>query len=200
MKKSVFMFVCFLSLMFAGSSMAAPSVLIDKQDNWQYSNLGFDANSNWGSIGFGSVDWSNLTWSNGKAAFGNPYQLSYSTEWMANTDLALQKTVHIDGNASNILLNVAADNGFIVFVNGTEVARGMAEGYTSYWEYSQGVNSSLFVKGDNIINVIAEDHGGATFFDMNLTAEVTPTPIPGAAVLLFSGLAGLLGLKRKSRA
>ena len=121
---------------------------------------------NWSAAGYDSFDWD--------AAFGNPYSLPYNTLWSANTDLALHKTFDIDGlPATPITLNVASDNGFMVFINGTQVAKANGEGYTAYWEYTFPLSTSVALSpGINVIQVLAEGHGGATFFDLKLTVDV----------------------------
>jgi hypothetical protein len=92
---------------------------------------------------------------------------------------------------------VASDNGFAIFINGHQVASNNAEGYTSIWEYEFYPTNSYLVNGSNIIQAFAEDHGGATYFDMKLTADVTPVPLPPAMLLFAPGLAGLAAIRRK---
>lgn len=117
----------------------------------------------------------------------------------ACTDLALQQSINIDGNIIGLpRLKVAVDNGFILFVNRAEVARRNAEDFTSYWEYELDIASSSFHTGTNTISAFAEDHGGPTFFDMQLTADIGVQPVP--TMLLFgTGLAGLVGAGLKRR-
>jgi hypothetical protein len=46
----------------------------------------------------------------------------------------------------------------------------------TYWEYTLPLTTLGFISpGNNIIQVLAEDHGGATFFDLKLTTgDVIP--------------------------
>jgi hypothetical protein len=187
----------------AGISVAAPVTLIDQGAMWNYTVLTNDLYPAWGSAGYNSFNWNTATWQQGQAAFGNPYSLPYHTYWAAGTDLALQSTFNINGALSTpITLDVASDNGFMVFINGTMVAKQMAEGYTAYWEYVLPLSTIGFVEGLNVIQVLAEDHGGATFFDMKLTADVTAAPVPEPATMFLfgSGIVGLLGSRfRKNK-
>lgn len=175
----------------SGAALATPTTLVAVGSQWSYQQFSQpDLWTNWSAAGYSSFNWSNATWSTGNAAFGNPYSLPYATNWTAGTDLALQKNFTIDGALTGLLkLNVASDNGFMVFINGTQVAKDNKEGYTNYWEYTYNLSNSLFVSpGNNLIQVLAEDHGGATFFDMQLTADVAPVPEPSTILLFGAGI------------
>ena len=180
-------------------AVAAPMTMIDQGANFDYQTLSTDLyTSSWDSIDYSTFDFNTATgWSNGNAAFGNRPG-DYTTYWAADTDLALQTEFDFSGVASDLTLNVASDNGFVIFLNGTKIAQENDEGYTSYWEYTLNIDPSLLLQGSNSIQVLAEDHGVLTFFDMKLSSSnvVASVPEPATITLLAAGLIGLSRIRR----
>ncbi|MBF0258984.1 MAG: VPLPA-CTERM sorting domain-containing protein [Desulfamplus sp.] len=174
-----------IMLAMVSSASAVTTILIDQGASWDYKVSTSD------------------TWLTGNAAFGNSYPAGglegyIKTDWAADTDLDLKKTFNISGTLNgDATLNVAADNGVTMYLNDNLIADVNAERYTNYWEYTITVPRSYFTTGSNLLTVLAEDHGGATFFDMKLTADVNPVPVPAAVWLFGSGLVGLAAFRRK---
>jgi hypothetical protein len=185
----------------SGHVFAELTTLIEQGAKWSYVQYNFVPDgeelawqtdwSSWNSAGYDSFDWNNATWSEGNAAFGSwafvELGLVPNTNWDVDHGLALRKSYFLDGTINgNLTLNVASDNGFMLFVNGNQVAKDVNAGYTTYWEYSLDVPSSFFVKGVNIIEVLAEDHGGQSYFDMKLSGDIIPEP--GTFLLMGTGI------------
>ncbi len=189
-----------LVLLCGSQAGAVPVTMVDQGASWNYTTLGFDAWPVWGSIDYSSVNWNSPGWLVGNAAFGNTW--TYNTYWAANTDLGLQTTYNLSGSISNVFLQVAVDNGFAVFINGQLAVQANAEGFTNYWEYIIPIANNYFVQGLNTISVIVEDHGGGTFFDLRLIADVNPqvpAPEPSTFVLVGGAVAGAAFIRRFRR-
>jgi hypothetical protein len=97
-----------------------------------------------------------------------------------NDDLWVRTSIDLKCyDLSTILYELGVDNGFKLFVNGTQVAAANAEGYTSRWEYSGLLPAGTLVSGANVIALALEDHGFSTAFDMQITGRIDPNCVPG---------------------
>ena len=205
MQKSQKIFAALVLMLGFGTAQAVPVTLLSQQSVWDYNVTGVNLNhTTWGIYDYATFTSVYTGTSTGQAGFGNttpPSGGARNTNWTAGTDLALQTTINVAGSVvGDVTLNLATDNGAIVFVNGVEVFSEIAEGYTSIWEYTRTISGGLFSAGANEISVLTEDHGGATFFDMQLIADdgITRVPAPGVLALFGLGLVGM-GLLRRRR-
>jgi hypothetical protein len=178
--------------------------LIDYNDTWNYyqvsgSDYNWLSDNGWDTAGYESFNWSNVLNNSGQGAFGSQLgsDATVKTYWSVNTGLALQKDFYLNGNLENAYISYGADNGAIIFVNGQQVSKLMEEGYGTQYEHGFNVASSFFVNGKNTISVLAEDHGGSTYFDLKLTGEPVPTPEPSSIILGLLSFGGLFGIKRR---
>ena len=74
-----------------------------------------------------------------------------------------------------------------------------AENHGGAWQI---VNPFLGLAIDSIVLTALDNGGGTAYLNSDfgfLEMSTSPTPIPGAAWLLGTGLVGLLGLRRKMR-
>ncbi len=191
--------------------MAGPITIVSQQDTWNYNqtvpgnNFGVNPTLTYGQFTSGYTGTST-----GQAAFGNTNHFTvpnYSTYWAASSTLFLRKQVNIAGSVvGNAILNIALDNGATVFINGNKVFEQNAEGFTTAppnysWEYpNQAVLGSYFINGLNEIAVIANDWGGGTYFDMELTATTAAVPEPGSLLLVMFAVMGLgvISIRRRT--
>ncbi|MBN2127988.1 MAG: hypothetical protein JW741_00760 [Sedimentisphaerales bacterium] len=180
--------ILLLTAVFSGP--ASGMLLIQQEDTWEYSVLDFDLLSVWTEVEYADFDWDGAPWSDGQAAFGNgsvPVGGTINTDWKAGTDLALRTSFEIATlPTENLRLDLAVDNGCVIFINGHEVLKHNAEYFTTLWEYSTEIAPSSLTPGTNTVSVLAEDHGLRTYFDMQL--QVVPEP----ATIALLALAALL--------
>lgn len=171
------------------------TLLIQQEDTWDYCELDFELRKELTSIEYSDFDWDNADWIEGKAAFGTgrePVGGTINTVWNAGDDIALRKSFELESiPTENLRLDVALDNGCVIFINGKEVAEFMGEMHTFLWEYSMEISPDYLQLGINTVSVLAEDHGGATYFDMQL--EVVPEP----ATICLLGLGSLVMLRKR---
>ncbi len=150
--------------------------------------------------------WTTTTggWSMGAAPFGNTSggDFGYATYWPASgstaDDLWIRRTVDFTGfDISTAHWDLGVDNGYKLYVNGTLLSAHNAEGFTSRWEYGGGFGATLH-SGVNFVALALEDHGGATAFDMRITAAPVPEPETYAMMLAGLGVMGAVARRRKA--
>jgi len=89
----------------------------------------------------------------------------------------LRKTIELPPGATNIQAQVAIDNDFTLWVNGTEVTNKDNEGCSFYWNFPNvTIPDNLWVPGTNLVAVQVRDRGDVTGFDFALTGPASLAP------------------------
>jgi len=177
---------------------------------WQYTFCDPTADLTWTlTTGLGGA----CGWLEGPAPFSNvvgvdPFGYEYrnGTFWAENYDdqegpffdnLWVRRTIDLTHyDLSTVFWQMAVDNGYKMYLNGTLLGSDNQEGYTYAWEYS-GIFPNA-TQGVNILALALEDHGVRTAFDMEIIG--TPVPEPGTLVLVgMGGLALAARFRRRTR-
>jgi hypothetical protein len=120
------------------------------------------------------------------------------SNWAVNDETAI--IYEVEGGAtgySNLVGNFGVDNGIYVWVNGTYKFGAMAPGGSVAYEYSN-INLGTLNVGTNYIQILREDHGGATGYDVLITADPTSIPEPLTILGTLAALGFGTVFKKKS--
>ncbi|MEN9359293.1 MAG: hypothetical protein RL095_828 [Verrucomicrobiota bacterium] len=171
------------SLLLAISSLAADTLIPDSAPNWKSKTDGSDQGTAWKTASF-----DDSTWTLGTASFG--YGDPSTTVVTANKiTYYFRKTFTVADPAAYtaLTLRMNYDDGFAVYINGTEVKRvGIAAGatYTSTaanhesgaWE-TFSIPAGTLVAGSNVIAVEVHNQAASSsdlFFNLGLVGETSP--------------------------
>jgi len=90
---------------------------------------------------------------------------------------------------NNVSVSIGVDNGVFVWLNGAYECGALAPGGATPGEYSFNLGN---LTGANYLEILREDHGGGTGWDINVSAtgSVT-TPEPHSFVMFTLGLLAL---------
>ena len=168
----------------------ATNQIVKLNDTWKYYDKGA-APSNWTATSFNDSGWASGQAPLGYGMNGVKTTVSYGSDASRkNPTTYFRKTIKLDSEPTRsdiFLLNYQIDDGFIVYVNGREVARfQMPSGNVSFDSYASTyagdepltgtieISSSLFKSGNNVIAV--EIHNNkADSRDIFWAAEVFTT-------------------------
>jgi hypothetical protein len=126
------------------------------------------------------------TWSSGPVAIPK--------EWKVNDETAIVYDFLLS-SSSNLHIDIGVDNGLLVWLNGNYIFGARAGGGSSLSEYD--IDVANLAAGSYKLQILREDHGGATGFDI-LASTTTAVPEPATLSLLGLGLLSL-GMVRRRR-
>lgn len=132
------------------------------------------------------------TWS------GSP--VAIPSTWAVETETAI--IYEIDAGAtglSNVVASFGVDNGIFVWLDGVYLGGELHPGGASLGELI--LNIGNLTAGSHFLQVLREDHGGATGYAVQVTGDegVSEVPLPAALPIFLSGLAGVGFFSRKKR-
>lgn len=126
------------------------------------------------------------TWSAGEVAI--------PLSWAIETETAIIYSFEL-ATAQDVTATFGVDNGLFVWLNGDYKGGTLAPGGSSLGEFV--VDLGTLAAGTHFLQLLREDHGGATDFDI-LVEAADPIPLPGALPLFLAG-AGLIATRRRRR-
>jgi len=100
----------------------------------------------------------------------------------------LRKLITLPPGATNVQAQVAIDNDFTLWVNGTQVINQIHENCAFEWNYTVSIPDNLWVSGTNLIAVQARDRGLDTGFEFNLVGPSSLTPAKPQTLLMSTNV------------
>lgn len=118
--------------------------------------------------------------------------------WAVGTETAIVYRFGGSGQTfENIQLDLGVDNGIFAWLNGQFLGGQLRPGTSSLGELSFNLGD---LSGTNYLQILREDHGGVTSYDIRMTAESQRTdpiiPAPTASLLGAAGL-GFTAARRR---
>ena len=120
--------------------------------------------------------------------------------WAVNDETAIIYTFDAQAGLQNVSLALGVDNGIFVWLDGNYLFGARAGGGSSLGEYMPALGN--ISAGIHYLQLLREDHGGATGYDIQLTADfVRPSvPEPVSLWMLGLGVIGLIAARRRNAA
>lgn len=118
------------------------------------------------------------------------------TTWAVNSETAIVYEINAGAGLTNMTIDLGVDNGIFVWLDGVYLFGALAPGVATLGEYS--INVGNLSGGTHYLQILREDHGGATGYGISVEADREVIPEPGTLSLFgFGGLALLL-MRRRS--
>ncbi len=115
--------------------------------------------------------------------------------WAVNSETAIIYEIGAGGGLANVGLSLGVDNGIFVWLDGNYLFGTRRAGGSSPGEYVLALPD--LTAGTHYLQIMREDHGGATGYAIQLTADVRKVPEPGTLALLGFTLTGLAVTRRR---
>ena len=119
--------------------------------------------------------------------------------WAVNSETAISYGINAGTGLTNLHLSIGVDNGVFVWLNGNYLFGARAPGGSVAGEYSLNLPT---LTGINYLQILREDHGGGTGYDIALTGDraIARVAEPASIGMLLMGLAGIAwSLRRQQR-
>lgn len=207
------------ALAFASAAFAAPVTLVNNATTGKYVNLGqiLDgtsfmfpiANSAGGdpTLNIPAATPPNLSaasgllgnWLTNPAAPGGAWvgPQAIPSNWAVNSETAIIYTVNT-ASLSNVVASFGVDNGIFLWVDGQFKGGFLRPGGAVAGEHVFHLGS--LSAGTHYIQVLREDHGGGTGYNVNISGTAAAVPEPSTYALMGLGLLGLGFAARRKRA
>lgn len=143
------------------------------------------------------------TWLTAAAPSGGSWSantVAIPSNWAVNSETAIVYEIDAGAGISNFNIDLGVDNGIYVWLNGDYLFGAMAPGGAALSEYD--INIGSISGGTHYLQVLREDHGGATGYLISATGDfAVRVPEPQVLALVGIGLVGLaFGARRKAGA
>ncbi|WP_133296089.1 hypothetical protein [Zooshikella ganghwensis] len=116
--------------------------------------------------------------------------------WKINHETAIVYEFTTD-SFSDLSIDLGVDNGYFLWFDGKYISGALAPGHSNINEYN--IDISDVAAGNHRLQIIREDHGVASDFDIRVEAKSKPTPVPTpfSVALIVVGLLGMLVMRKK---
>ncbi|MFN4156542.1 MAG: VPLPA-CTERM sorting domain-containing protein [Paracoccaceae bacterium] len=121
------------------------------------------------------------------------------SSWTVNHETAIIYAINAGTTGlTNVLASFGVDNGIFVWLNGTFLGGHLRPGFAVAGEFE--LNIGALAKGTHYLQILREDHGGATDYMVSVTGDPAPVPLPAAGWLMLAGIGSFAAMRRRRKA